>query len=640
MRHPVRRIIGALSALFLVAPSWVAAQIRSVPLGGMGQGFVRINDLGRFPEFRTADIRRKLDGASDGCFAALWTSTPSKKSSVVLAATNSYGLPVASSVKFAPQYPVATLDFPDPASVVSVRLVAFSPLLPGDFRSSAFPGFTLTFLLKNETQEPVDVSALLSWQSPNGAGPLTILPAQEGMFGLRRSGFGMRALAGRPDADVSQIGWNSEPNKPPFWWSEFGRTGKLATGSEQDAGDSMAISVRISLKPRERVELPFSVAWSGADNGKPAIERADLALRELLEQRLTHWALTDEWQAAIRASNLIESSEERILNALAPLSSRLQISKETAMLCTEDASGNLRSATPSESKQAVVGVLDAMMPSVADLLCDRMIASQRDNGEVESPEETAAFVEIASAHCLAVTDPERDARYLASVRKAVDFLKSQPDGTKRFPEAFRAAGDFAEAAGDTALADRWRRDGGSSSISTLTSFKPEPVLERIDREKKLNAEILETLSTLNEWTLPLDFWGFRYWKGELSLNPAIPGTWRSLRTPLFAPGFFAYGEFRPTARGYTLSFRIDRTLSTTTSGVRMRAAKPDIVVRTILLPPPPRGVPGKPGVFVSMRQAPLGVKVTSLPDGRLKVTLDVPVKLVSGDRIDVETRLE
>ena len=130
--------------------------------------------------------------------------------------------------------------------------------------------------------------------------------------------------------------------------------------------------------------------------------------------------------------------------------------------------------------------------------------------------------------------------------------------------------------------------------------------------------------------------------GQLSLSPQIPGNWRSLSAPIFAPTFWGRLEFRPTARGGVTSLRIDRLIALPAATASRRlSGSAGLLLTRIRIPGPPER-PGNapaaelPVAHVSRGTAPLGVTTTRDRSGDFILIFETPVMLTAGDRLEID----
>jgi uncharacterized protein (DUF608 family) len=93
------------------------------------------------------------------------------------------------------EYPTATLRYLDPALPVEVSLEAFTPFIPLEARSSAYPGAVFAFKIRNPGKTAVDVSLLATLHNAAGLGQ----PAKRAQEPLRSGparGVRLRVLPG------------------------------------------------------------------------------------------------------------------------------------------------------------------------------------------------------------------------------------------------------------------------------------------------------------------------------------------------------------------------------------------------------------------------------------------------------------
>ncbi|HLK57773.1 MAG TPA: hypothetical protein VKU00_14500, partial [Chthonomonadaceae bacterium] len=147
-----------------------------------------------------------------------------------------------------------------------------------------------------------------------------------------------------------------------------------------------------------------------------------------------------------------------------------------------------------------------------------------------------------------------------------------------------------------------------------------------------------------DWNALYRLQGFRYdgIAERLTLSPQIPGTWRTLTCPVFAPTFWGKLEFKPTAHGAVLTLRIDRVIALTEAlpmhkslgsigGARFTLRS----LRVAGLPTGAQVVPSASDVHVSLGPNPVGCQVARDPSGDLILTFATPLTLLAGSRLEV-----
>ncbi|MDW8208956.1 MAG: GH116 family glycosyl-hydrolase [Chloroherpetonaceae bacterium] len=126
--------------------------------------------------------------------------------------------------------------------------------------------------------------------------------------------------------------------------------------------------------------------------------------------------------------------------------------------------------------------------------------------------------------------------------------------------------------------------------------------------------------------------------GHMTVLPRVPPGRRNVILPLFAPTFWAKLEYRPSARGGMLTLRIDRLMGGAAMSGQEGTGRAKLTLRTLRVPGPPRPVPPQFSVFVSVGQTPIGHRFIREPEGHLLLTLDVPLSLDAGDRLEILVR--
>ncbi len=158
------------------------------------------------------------------------------------------------------------------------------------------------------------------------------------------------------------------------------------------------------------------------------------------------------------------------------------------------------------------------------------------------------------------------------------------------------------------------------------------------------------LSVSEDWSILRGIEGFSLDQqtGYLNLTTPIPGTWRSLAAPIFAPAFVGKLEFSPTAHGGKLTLRIDRTISVTpVRSFRKRVGASGATQLTLkqlrIAGPPPSSASvnnrisqAAPEVHVSLGSHPVGCTTRVEPSGQLTLEFSSPLVILTGDILQVE----
>ena len=150
----------------------------------------------------------------------------------------------------------------------------------------------------------------------------------------------------------------------------------------------------------------------------------------------------------------------------------------------------------------------------------------------------------------------------------------------------------------------------------------------------------EATEDLEDWNLLYALEGFDLdlVKGYLRLSPQIPGTWRSIRAPLFAPTFWGELMYKPTAHGGVTRLRVERLIALPgMASPAHSSGTAGLLLRSLQVAGPP-AAPGHPPAVVhaSLGQAPIGCRAALTPGGDLLITFDTPIVLEAGDRLEVE----
>ena len=215
-----------------------------------------------------------------------------------------------SSGTYSARYPLHRYDY-DGVYAAEVRCEAFSPILPGDYRRTSYPVAVFVWSFRNPTDEPLELSLLLSWRNTcgwftntdpaaavhfrdDGSPEHNYLPAigrSQGQRNRRTDGEGLRGILlegerSEPLAEgqgqwclavpeAAALGQEVELFRCSRWnpagdgaeiWGPFARDGSLpesdndrCSGANDPA--SAALAVRFRLEPGAELELPVVIAW-------------------------------------------------------------------------------------------------------------------------------------------------------------------------------------------------------------------------------------------------------------------------------------------------------------------------------------------------------------------------------------------
>jgi non-lysosomal glucosylceramidase len=271
------------------------AQI-AFPLGGVGAGSIALGgrgqlrdweifnrpDKGRslayaFPAIAIQDGRQKIARVLEARLLPPFTGQDG------LGARNAPGLTRLASARFTGEYPLARIDFEDPALPVRVSLEAFSPFIPHEGDDSGLPVAILRYRVRNTAARPISASIAWSIENPvlreqnpgrfdaaraneyRAESPLTGLfmtnPAMDAADPMH--GSFVLALLGAADGDVTHLaGWPKGKwwDAPLLFWDDFSSDGKLGPEAA-DHTPIGALCLGRHLAPGAERDYTFLLAW-------------------------------------------------------------------------------------------------------------------------------------------------------------------------------------------------------------------------------------------------------------------------------------------------------------------------------------------------------------------------------------------
>ena len=186
-------------------------------------------------------------------------------------------------------FPHAQIDYSDPALPITVRLNAFSPLVPHNVKDSSLPAACLDYVLTNPTRQPVRAALLLAWpnllgwggrkgtewndlsgdsQTAAKAGSLTGLryTSSQTYSDQRQNALGEDFVGVRKDGGIQTAtcaSWDAGAETPAFWAS-FAASGTLPSAGHKGDGaqPAGAVTASLTLQPGESRTLHFYVVWA------------------------------------------------------------------------------------------------------------------------------------------------------------------------------------------------------------------------------------------------------------------------------------------------------------------------------------------------------------------------------------------
>jgi non-lysosomal glucosylceramidase len=155
----------------------------SMPIGGIGTGTVWLDGQGRLGTWQIFNNLSETR-VPDSFFAVRVKSGDQPAVLRVLQTVPEEPLAPVASLAYEGGYPIARLDYSDPALPVALRLEAFNPLIPTDAANSSIPCAIFRFTARNSGSTPVELSLIGTCQNAVGGN------AGAGVQGVKFSGYG------------------------------------------------------------------------------------------------------------------------------------------------------------------------------------------------------------------------------------------------------------------------------------------------------------------------------------------------------------------------------------------------------------------------------------------------------------------
>jgi uncharacterized protein (DUF608 family) len=256
------------------------------PLGGVGAGSLSLGGRG---QLRDWEIFNKPNKGFSPNYAlpSIWVRFSDSKpiarvleSRILppyegengLGSNNAPGLSRLESAKFTGEYPLARIDFQDPALPVHVSLEAFSPFIPHEADESGLPAAILRYRVTNPGLAKAQVSIAFSIDNPmKGQNEPISSPALSGLVmhspelaaeDPMRGEFVLAALQTEGTHTDVWRGWPQGRwwNSPMEFWDDFSDDGRLE--AEPNPHNAVGVlSLQRTIAARASADFTFLLAW-------------------------------------------------------------------------------------------------------------------------------------------------------------------------------------------------------------------------------------------------------------------------------------------------------------------------------------------------------------------------------------------
>jgi uncharacterized protein (DUF608 family) len=279
-------------------------QLRTIsfPLGGVAAGSIGLGGRGQLANWEIFNRPNKGFRPSYA-FPSIWVQTGMGKPVVRvlearilppyggqdgLGSSNAPGLSRLASATFTGEYPLAHIDFQDPALPVKVELDAFSPFIPHEPDDSGLPVAILRYRVANPGLSTAHVSIAFSIDNPvnhrednrdaarqqQNGGRRNEYRSWNGVVGLLMSNSvlpmddpmaGEFVLAATPDSGTEVSHWEGWPsgrwwNSPLLFWDQFSKTGEM--GVQPESHNAVGVlCLKRTIPPGQTASFQFLLGW-------------------------------------------------------------------------------------------------------------------------------------------------------------------------------------------------------------------------------------------------------------------------------------------------------------------------------------------------------------------------------------------
>lgn len=281
-----------IEATIIPSEAWsrdIAAEgyLDGAPIGGLGAGSVTWRLDGNFYNGRL-DIGRNDMDVDENCGFYMYQKPSGSEAVATRLDADSLG---SDQAKYYSLFPKSWVDYYGSSFSCKARVTQFSPIIPGDYKLSSYPAGLYKWEITNPTDQPCEVSIMLTWE--NDFGGKAVIPAtdEDGMLaGIRlvnlesddvssydkgsegsddpSSGAGAdQTLPDKDDCEFSlgskkmkgmTISYSSAANNSELTL-DFSTDGAL--NNETGADRTGAICVQANLKPGQILQFPMVLTW-------------------------------------------------------------------------------------------------------------------------------------------------------------------------------------------------------------------------------------------------------------------------------------------------------------------------------------------------------------------------------------------
>ena len=239
-----------------------------MPIGGIGTGTISLSGRGSLVDWEIYNRPNKgfvPSGLKQPHFAIRCATAKGARAARLLegplraeeyegacgSRAPNHGFPRFAKATFKAAYPLAQVELSDPKFPLCPRLEAFNPLVPGDADASGIPAAYFRWIVKNPTDDPMEVSVVGSIVRETNVA-LTV-------------GRGVGTVT-RAD-DLREPGWHVASDR---YWRLFLEKGVVANTPKDDSTATKDVKANLAcvsfrLAPGETKAVPFVIAWRFPD---------------------------------------------------------------------------------------------------------------------------------------------------------------------------------------------------------------------------------------------------------------------------------------------------------------------------------------------------------------------------------------